>query len=537
MRPHTLATNLIAAARLGDINALKNALPNEVGKLGPDGLSALHVAILANHEECCFLLAPYEALVYTRDGVSPLVLAIRVGNEILVEMLLEFCEDTTTQGTLSLLDEAVLCDNMNILRQLLTRDFTMEQVLRALRTAHGGASYDAVHMILSDYLLTHWESAHSTGDKPIHIPPGLNTGANISANVSADAKVDYMTSTKEAMRNTAPLSISQLQQSPPVESATEVPQTDLGHLDMSYTTTKPTENSNVSHLLAEENLRKMSKEHLIGLCQQLQEELKVTTMEADRLERILAEVNNAETSILQASRALLSPVRSITQPSIQTKTAGTSPILGTKDTKEAEIVSLESYKQLQNVLMDLQITFEGMQKRMTEVELAYTQEKRNSRELREKLRERLKDKSVGAHPHNILVQKRPTSAQASQAIQSSHVSQIRASSLKKGLPTPTSIAVRLAVPTAARSKESEIERLRMEIISKNTEILSIQAQIHSLEHASLHTYGAVQDKNLIIEARERLERAKHRSRVAQMQLDKLLMSSSYATPQRLKTHG
>lgn len=525
MKPHTLASNLIAAARLGDIGAMKNALPNEVGKLGPDGLSALHVAILANHEECCFLLAPYEALICTKDGVSPLVLAIRVGNEILVEMLLEFCEDTETQGTLSLLDEAVLCDNLGILRLLLTRDFTMEQVLQALRTAHKGTSYDSVHTILSDYLLTHWGDAHTAKNKTLRVPPEPN------------AKVNHTTSTKEVMRNTAPLSISQLQQNLPEESVAATSQTDTGHSDTNRTATKTAERSSAPHLPTEENLRKMSKEHLIGLCQQLQEELKVTTMEADRLERILAEVNNAETSMLQASRALLSPVRSAAQPSPQTKTTGTSPVPGAKDVGETELVSLESYKQLQNVLMDLQITFEGMQRRMTEVELAYTQEKRNSRELREKLRERLKDKPISAQPHNILVQRRPTSAQASHATQSSHASQLRASSLKKGLPTPTSIAARLAAPTAARSKESEIERLRMEIISKNTEILSIQAQIHSLEHASLHTYGAVQDKNLIIEARERLERAKHRSRVAQVQLDKLLMSSSHATPQRLRAHA
>lgn len=528
MEPRALTTKLIAAARLGDVTALKNALPDDVGKLGPDGLSALHVAILANHEECCFLLAPYEALVQTGDGVSPLVLAIRVGNEALVGMLLEFCEDTVGQDTVSLLDEAVLCGNMNILRQLLSLDFTMEQVLQALRTAHGGDSYDIAHTLLSAYLLTRWGGAQLVKDKPIHAPPASST------------KVNDTPSKAEFMKNTAPLSISQLKQSISIEPSAVIPQADLGRPGLDCTHAIATEGSYQSRMIADQSLKEMSKERLIDLCQQLQEELKITTMEADRLERILAEVNNTEASMLHASRILSSPVRSFAQPDLQTKAIGTSPILKTEGAEDTELISLEAYKQLQSVLRELQITFEGMQRRMTEVELAYTQEKRNSRELREKLREKLKDKPAAAPSHSIVVQRRPTSAQASHISQSSHVSQAlqaRASSLKKTLPTPTSIAIRLAAPATPRTKESEIERLRMEIISKNTEILSIQAQIHSLEHASLHTYGAVRDRDLIIEARERLERAKHRSRVAQTQLDKLLMCSNHATPQRTRAHG
>lgn len=528
MEPHTLTTNLIAAARLGDINALKNALPDDVGKLGPDGLSALHVAILSNHEECCLLLAPYEALIQTGDGVSPLVLAIRVGSEAIVEMLLEFCDDTKTQGEFSLLDEAVLCGNMSIVKQLLSREFTMEQVLQALKTAHGGGSYDAAHTVLSDYLLSHWGGTKTTKDTP-----------------APSARLNGIAPTVEAMRNTAPLSISQLKQSVSIEPAVILPQTDhQGRPGPGCTRSRTGDDLGSglgsSPALPDQNLKEMTKERLIDLCQQLQEELKITSMEADRLERILAEVNNAEASMLQASRILSSPVRSFVQPCFQTKTVGTSPTIGPKNNEEAEIVSLADYKQLQSVLMDLQITFEGMQRRMTEVELAYTQEKRNTRELREKLRERSKEKSAAVPSHGIVVQRRPTSAQASQVSQISHMlqtSQLRASSHKKVLPTPTSIAVRLAAPATPGTKESEIERLRMEIISKNTEILSIQAHIHSLEHASLHTYGAVRDRDLIIEARERLERAKHRSRVAQAQLDKLLMSNSHATPQRIKTHA
>lgn len=528
MEPNGLTTSLITAARLGDINALKNALPDDVGKLGPDGLSALHVAILSNHEECCLLLAPYEALVQTGDGVLPLVLAIRVGNEAMVEMLLEFYDDTQYQGTFSLLDEAILCGNVNIVKKLLSRDFTMEQILQALKTAHDGSSYDIMHKILSRYLLLRQEGTQITRDAS-----------------ESSIKTKSIAPAMEAMRNTAPLSISQLKQSVSIEPAVILPQPGAflrGHLGPSDINSKTGDGLDLglSQTLTDQNMKEMTKENLIHLCLQLQEELKITTMEADRLERILAEVNNAEASMLQASRILSSPIKSLAQPCLQTKAIGTSPTLDQKSNEEARIVSVEEYKKLQSVLTDLQITFEGMQKRMTEVELAYIQEKRNARELREKLREKIKEKPTVAPSHGIVVQKRPTSAQASHVSRTAHTlqtSHLRASSHKKVLPTPTSIAAHLAASTTPGTKEAEIERLRMEIISKNTEILSIQAQIHSLEHASLHTYGAVRDRDLIIDARERLERAKHRSRVAQAQLDKLLMSNSSATPQRTRVHA